>query len=161
MAAPLLRDSIDQGAILIRLAFRRVRVLRDRHTTRSSRALTVTQSICIGLRSFASGTFLYSVGDAENIGKAAAYRAVRRVYLSIKIFLHVFITFPGHTRENIIKEGFYAVAGNLLEFPKVIGAVDCSQIPIKAPSGPNEADFVNRKSFHSINIQVLMTLSLT
>ncbi|MBN3276264.1 HARB1 nuclease, partial [Polyodon spathula] len=71
--------------------------------------------------------------------------------------LNVFITFPGHTRGNVIKEGFYAVA----EFPKVIGAVDCSQIPIKTPSGPNEVDFVNRKSFHSINVQVLMTLSLT
>ena len=30
MAAPFLRDPIDQGAILVRLAFHRERVLRDR-----------------------------------------------------------------------------------------------------------------------------------
>ncbi|RXM98693.1 putative nuclease HARBI1 [Acipenser ruthenus] len=144
MAAPFLRDPIDQGAILIRLAFRRERELRGRqdplhhsdvfvfecyrfgrqgiiylinllepyiaNTTRRSRALTVTQTICIGLRFFASGAFLYSVGNAENIDKAAACRAVRRVYLTLKRFLYVFITFPGHTRGNGIKEGFYAVA---------------------------------------------------
>ncbi|MBN3272729.1 HARB1 nuclease, partial [Polyodon spathula] len=90
---------------------------------------------------FANGAFLYSVGDAENIGKAAACHAVGRVYLALKRFLNVFITFTGHTWGNAIKEGFYAVA----DFPNVIGAADCRQIPIKAPLGPNEADFVNRK----------------
>ncbi|KAL6479612.1 hypothetical protein MHYP_G00130450 [Metynnis hypsauchen] len=39
-------------------------------------------------------------------------------------------------------------------FPNVIGAIDCTHIRIKAPSGPTEADYVNRKSFHSINVQV-------
>ena len=92
MAAPFLRDPIDQGAILVRLAFHRERVLRDRqdplfhhdeflyeryrfcrqgiiylqdlpepfiaNTTRRSRALTVSQTVCIALRFFASGTFL-------------------------------------------------------------------------------------------------------
>ncbi|MBN3270469.1 HARB1 nuclease, partial [Polyodon spathula] len=115
---------------------------------RHSRVLTVTQTICIGLHFFASGAFLYSVGDAENIGKAVACRAVRRFYFALRRFLNLFITFPQHTRGNSIKEGFYTVA----EFPNVIGAVDCSQIPIKAPSGPNEVD---------LQVQVLMTLSLT
>ncbi|KTG32269.1 hypothetical protein cypCar_00040480 [Cyprinus carpio] len=40
-------------------------------------------------------------------------------------------------------------------FPSVIGAIDCTHIPIKAPPGPNEGDFVNRKGFHSVNVQVL------
>lgn len=38
-------------------------------------------------------------------------------------------------------------------FPNVIGCIDGTQIPIKAPSA-NEGDYVNRKSFHSINVQV-------
>ncbi|MBN3284662.1 HARB1 nuclease, partial [Polyodon spathula] len=116
--------------------------------------------IITGLHFFASGAFLYSGGGVENIGKAAACRAVRRVYLALKRFLNVFITFPGNTRETPSKRAsmqlyYYA------EFPNVIGAVDCSQISIKAPSEPTQADFVNRKSFHTINVQVLMTLSLT
>src|SRR4029434_505912 len=94
MAAPFLRNPIDEEAILVRLAFYRERVLRDRqdplshhddflyeryrfcrqgtiylqdllesyiaNTTRRSRALTVSQTVCITLRFFASGTFLYS-----------------------------------------------------------------------------------------------------
>ncbi|MBN3307748.1 HARB1 nuclease, partial [Amia calva] len=34
-------------------------------------------------------------------------------------------------------------------FPNMIGCLDGTHIPIKAAPGPNEADFVNRKSFHS------------
>ncbi|XP_047740639.1 putative nuclease HARBI1 [Hyalella azteca] len=45
---------------------------------------------------------------------------------------------------------FHAIAG----FPRVIGAIDCSHIPIKAPTEDEEI-YVNRKKFHSINIQVV------
>jgi hypothetical protein len=41
----------------------------------------------------------------------------------------------------------------ITEFPKVIGVIDGTQIRIKGP-GENEADFVNRKGNHSINVQV-------
>ena len=37
--------------------------------------------------------------------------------------------------------------------PNVIGCLDGTQIPITAPAD-NEADYVNRKPFHSINVQV-------
>ncbi|XP_039618160.1 zinc finger protein 665-like [Polypterus senegalus] len=37
-------------------------------------------------------------------------------------------------------------------FPNVIGCIDGTHIPIKAPS-MNEGDYVNRKSIHSINVQ--------
>ncbi|XP_039523259.1 putative nuclease HARBI1, partial [Pimephales promelas] len=39
-------------------------------------------------------------------------------------------------------------------FPNVIGCIDGTHIPIKAPS-INEGDYVNRKSVHSINVQVI------
>ena len=41
---------------------------------------------------------------------------------------------------------------NISRFPQVLGALDGSHIPIKAPKDdPNE--YVNRKSFHSIVLQ--------
>ncbi|XP_018025936.1 putative nuclease HARBI1, partial [Hyalella azteca] len=45
---------------------------------------------------------------------------------------------------------FHAVAG----FPRIIGAIDGTHVPIKAPTD-DEAIFVNRKKFHSLNIQVV------
>lgn len=79
--------------------------------TRRNRALTVPQTVCIALRFFASGTFLYTVGDAENISKASVCRSVRTVYLSLKRLLNVFITFPGHKAIRTIKHAFYGIAG--------------------------------------------------
>ena len=62
--------------------------------------LTVLPTLCIAFRFFASGTFLYSVGDAENIGKAAACVAVRKVYLMKSVLMNQFIIFPGHVPVN-------------------------------------------------------------
>ncbi|XP_067089768.1 uncharacterized protein [Osmerus mordax] len=90
-----------------------------------------------------SGAFLYSVGDAEQLNKATICRTIRSVCLAIKALADVFISFPGHRRLCDIKEEFYRIA------------VDCTHIRIKAPSGAHEADFVNRKSFHSINVQMV------
>ena len=42
----------------------------------------------------------------------------------------------------------------LAHFPGVVGVIDCTHIRIIAPS-ENEADFVNRKNFHSLNIQLV------
>ncbi|XP_071394013.1 putative nuclease HARBI1 [Centroberyx affinis] len=119
-------------------------------------ALTSVQTLCIALRFFATGTFLYNIGDAKQIGKATVCGAVRKVCLALKHFLHTFVVFPGHKSVNLIKEEFHRMAG----FTSVI---DCTHIPTAAPS-VNEGDYVNRKSFHSINVQVICdadSLSLT
>eukprot|EP00064_Thunnus_orientalis_P026020 superscaffoldBa00014916_g26479 len=95
--------------------------------------------------------FLYSVGDAENLNKGTICHSIRNVYLALKSLAHIFIAFPGHRRICYIKEEFYKITA----FPNVIGALDCSQIHIKHPSGAHEGDFVNRKSFHIINVQMI------
>ncbi|KAK0144667.1 putative nuclease HARBI1 [Merluccius polli] len=59
------------------------------------------------------------------------------------------VVFPGHKPVRNIKEEFNRIAGLL----NVLGCVDGTQIPITAPA-ENEADYVNRKSFHSINVQI-------
>ncbi|XP_039503140.1 putative nuclease HARBI1, partial [Pimephales promelas] len=41
-----------------------------------------------------------------------------------------------------------------LGFPNVVGCIDGTHIPIIAPS-ENEADYVNRRSIHSINVQII------
>ncbi|XDV10946.1 hypothetical protein PO909_000041 [Leuciscus waleckii] len=121
------------------------------HRTARSHALTVPQMVCVALRFFASGMFLYSVGDAENLNKATICRTIRNVSLALKSRVHIFITFPGHRRFIHIKEEFYKIAA----FPNVIGTVDCTHIRIQRPSGAHEGDYVNRKWLHYIFLQMI------
>ena len=52
--------------------------------------------------------------------------------------------------KKTIRAGMYKIAG----FPCVIGCVDGTHIRLQAPS-QNEPNYVNRKKFHSINVQVI------
>ena len=61
-----------------------------------------------------------------------------------------FILWPSPAELQVVKRGFYDKGG----FPGVIGCVDGTHVRIQAPS-TNENDFVNRKGFHSINVQAV------
>ncbi|KAK0141993.1 putative nuclease HARBI1 [Merluccius polli] len=126
------------------------------HQTARSHALTVPQMVCVTLRWFASGSFLYSVGDAENLNKGTICRTIRCVCLALKSFSNIFITFPGHRRPLNIKEEFYKFAGNPnfnLSLTSLVQWIAHKRI--KRPSGEHEGDYVYRKSFHSINVQMI------
>ena len=56
---------------------------------------------------------------------------------------------PNDSDAVISKQQFYSLA----RFPGIIGAIDGSHVPIIAPK-EDEHLFVNRKNFHSINVQV-------
>ena len=71
--------------------------------THRGHALSSIQIICVALRFFANGSFLYNVGDAEHISK---------VTLALKRFLYTFVMFPSHRPIRTIKEEFYRIAGN-------------------------------------------------
>ncbi|KAK0144272.1 putative nuclease HARBI1 [Merluccius polli] len=189
MDCPFIRNPLDIEAVIIRNALRCERIFRPRldrnifsnatafhptliylnhilrpyitNLTHCGRALTSEQTLCIALRFFANGSFLYNIGDAEHIGKATVCRAVRKVTLALKRLLPVMVVFPGHKpRRNSTGlqvatnvENIYSVILNYESLPNVMGCVDGTQIPITAPV-ENEADYVNRKSFHSINVQI-------
>uniref|UniRef100_A0A8C4S7F7 Nuclease HARBI1 n=1 Tax=Erpetoichthys calabaricus TaxID=27687 RepID=A0A8C4S7F7_ERPCA len=138
----VLRDQQDPLLLPEEILFERCYLLGPciRSQTRRSRALTATQTVCIALSFFASG-------NAENLSKSAACQAIRKVCLALKNFLRVFIVFPGHLCVQTIKEVFHAIAG----FPNVIGALDCIQTQIKAPSGTNEGDYM-KCAIHSLMI---------
>ena len=52
---------------------------RIKHSTVRSHALSVEQMVCVALCFFASGGFLYSVGDAEQLNKATICHTIRSV----------------------------------------------------------------------------------
>ncbi|KAI7813805.1 putative nuclease HARBI1 [Triplophysa rosa] len=184
MASPFLESPVDIGAQIVKRAFREERVLRDRQNplafpddylyeryrfsaegivylcrllerhiknpTRRSQAISVPQMLCIALRFFTSGTYLYAVGDAEKISKNTVCRTIRRVVIALQRYINTFIVFPGHLPTVAIKEGFHKIAG----FPKVIGAIDCTHIAISKPVKEIEADYIDKKFTHSLNVQM-------
>lgn len=42
----------------------------------------------------------------------------------------------------------------IARFPKGIGAIECTHVPLLSPGGNNAEIFRNRKGFFSINVQV-------
>ncbi|KAK0139982.1 hypothetical protein N1851_023089 [Merluccius polli] len=53
------------------------------NATKRSCALTVAQCVCVSLRFFATGTYLHTVGDAENISKNTVCLAIRKVVAAL------------------------------------------------------------------------------
>lgn len=61
-----------------------------------------------------------------------------------------FISWPSNEQAEIIINKFKEYSG----FPSTIGAIDGTHIRIDAPK-ENAADYVNRKGYHSIQLQVV------
>lgn len=120
-----------------------------RRKTNRSHVLRPIDQVLIALRFYASGNFVQVIGDTVGVDKSTVSRAVHDVSQLLSAKQNMFIKWP--TTAAVINEnknGFY----RRRRFPGIIGCVDGTQIRIIAPSN-NESDFVNRKGFHSINVQ--------
>ena len=108
--------------------------------------------ILITLRFLALGSFLQVIGDTFlGFHKSTDSRVVRRVSQALTAKLGDFVTFPSTRAErDEIKQGLFRVGGFLC----AIGCIDGTHIRITAPH-ENEPDFVNRKGYHSINVQAI------
>ncbi|XP_048730425.1 putative nuclease HARBI1 [Ostrea edulis] len=104
--------------------------------------------VLAALRFLATGSFYNIVGESLGISKSATGRAARMICRLLSSMAARFINFPANL--DSYKRTFFEIAG----FPNVVGCVDGTQIKIKAPS-ENEGDFINRKGFHSLNIQMV------
>ena len=120
--------------------------------TERNRALKPQEQVLVALRFFASGSFLEVVGDTVGgIPKCTVSRIISRVSTALARKQHEFIRWPSTANERQeIKQGFFEKGG----FPGVIGCIDGTHVRIQGPSA-HENDFVNRKGFHSINVQAI------
>ncbi|XP_069109344.1 putative nuclease HARBI1 [Argopecten irradians] len=110
--------------------------------------------VLLALRFYATGKMQLCSGDNFNVDQSTVSRVIQRVTnaLNRQEVVTKFISFP-ISAEAVRKHqaDFYAVA----RFPGVIGAIDGTHIRILRPS-INEPEFVNRKNFHSINVQIVV-----
>ena len=108
------------------------------------------------MRFYATGGFQRLIGDTTNISRMSVCRSVHSVSAVLAANAHRDIHLPRNAREiNDTKEGFYGLAG----FPRVVGAIDGSLVPITAPSD-NEPVYVCRKGYHAINVQWIADANL-
>uniref|UniRef100_A0A8C5AJ18 Putative nuclease HARBI1 n=1 Tax=Gadus morhua TaxID=8049 RepID=A0A8C5AJ18_GADMO len=118
--------------------------------TRRHGALPVVVQLTNALRLFAKGDFQSEVADIGKLSQPAVSRYLTEVAKAIGGLARRYIKFPTGDELNIIKEAFYEHA----RMPGVIGLVDGSLFPIKAPK-EDEATYVCRKGYHAINIQAI------
>ena len=118
--------------------------------TNRNHAVSPTQKVLITLRSLATGSFQQVTGETgAGLDKSTVSRIIRQVTMALCRKMNQFIRFPRTQHErDATNQGFYDIAN----FPCAIGCVDATHIRIVAPTD-NEWDFVNRKRYHSINVQ--------
>ena len=119
------------------------------HLTQRNHALPTSLQVFIALRYYASGSFQSVTGDTICVSKSTVSRVVRKVSVALANRLNDFVQFPGNNEFQEIRRRFYDIAG----FPGVMGVIDGTHVQIMAPS-LHEEQFVNRKNYHSINVQV-------
>ena len=89
------------------------------------------------------------MGDTLGMDKSTVSRVVTNVSLALVAKQQQFIKWPRDQQDlSKSKNMFYQRGG----FSCVIGCVDGTHIGIQAPH-ENENGYVNRKGFHSINVQ--------
>ena len=117
--------------------------------TRRNHALPPLLQVLIALRFYASGSFLQVIGDTFRVDKSTVSRAITDVSRALIAKQPLFIKWPSTNDEcTTIKNEFYHRGG----FPCVIACVDGTHVRLRAPS-QHENNYVNRKGFHSINVQ--------
>ncbi|KAK9980706.1 hypothetical protein ABG768_000296, partial [Culter alburnus] len=120
------------------------------HQTRQSYEVPALLQVLIALRFFACGTFQSVIADVFKVHKSTVCRTVHRVALDLCRQIDKYVKFPSKDEEDAIAERFFAVAG----FPRICGVIDGTHVRIQAPH-QYEDQFVNRKNFHSLNVQLI------
>ena len=132
-----------------------VDLLNEQLTNITDRSFAVPTVLCIttALHFLASGCFQRITGDSFHIGlsQPTVSVCITKFLRAILSFTNTFIKFPV-TEDEIRKNSvaFY----NMKKIPKIIGLIDGTHIRIISPAA-NEDHYVNRKGFHSINVQII------
>ncbi|KAI4455470.1 hypothetical protein MML48_9g00002315 [Holotrichia oblita] len=113
--------------------------------------------LLVCLRFYSTGGHLQAIADFAGMHVSTVSRIIKRVSAIIAALGRRYIKFPD-TQEAIkaCQRKFYDVAS----FPRVIGAIDCTHIKIESPGGNDAELFRNRKSFFSINVQLVCDADL-
>ncbi|KAJ1136916.1 hypothetical protein NDU88_003330 [Pleurodeles waltl] len=102
------------------------------------------------LHFLASGSFQTTVGIASGMSQPMFSKVLSRVLSALMKYMRSYILFPEVGELATVKGDFYALG----HIPNVIGAIDGTHVALVPPQG-SEQVYRNRKSYHSMNIQVV------
>lgn len=146
------RYRLDREGIMVVTDF-----VRDTITppTARNKAITAEMKVLTTLRYLATGKMQQCNGDDMGMTQQSASKVIAETLnaLMAPAFISRFIRFPRlqhDIQQN--QEDFRQIAN----FPGVIGAIDGTHIRIIAPR-EYEAEYINRKNYHSINVQVVFS----
>ncbi|XP_050309733.1 putative nuclease HARBI1 isoform X2 [Anthonomus grandis grandis] len=110
--------------------------------------------ILIALRFFATGNYQRGVGEEFILSSSqqVVSRCIEEVAQCVSNHLEpLWVKFPtGNETRNQVKASFMEKA----DFPDITDCIDCTHIAVLAPS-EEEHNYVNRKGFHSNNVQII------
>ncbi|XP_068729342.1 uncharacterized protein [Montipora capricornis] len=120
-----------------------------RQNTILREAITVEKRLAVALWRLATGNSYRTVGLTFGIGRCTAMNVKDEFCSALMRRANDFIKFiKTETETSQAIQKFQDIS----HFPQVVGALDGSHIPIKAPK-EDANEYVNRKSFHSIVLQ--------
>lgn len=118
------------------------------------RGISVEDMVLCALRFYATGSYQRCLGENYNfgMGQSTIHKYIHIVTNAIHDNLvENNIKFPTTEEEHNINKGEFLARWG---FPGTIGVVDGTQIAILRPH-VEEHNFLNRKGFHSINVQII------
>lgn len=98
----------------------------------SSRELTPEHKLLAVLRLFACGNFEQTAADYIGISQSTVSRILPSVCKAILKHLPRFIWMPQTEEERLSKAAAFA---EIADFPRCIGAIDCTHVKIVSPGG--------------------------
>ncbi|KAJ1116798.1 hypothetical protein NDU88_005003 [Pleurodeles waltl] len=102
------------------------------------------------LHFLASGYFHETVAMASGISRPMFSNVLTRVLSALMKHMRSYIVFPQVSDLATVKSDFYAMG----HIPNIIGAIDGTHIAFVPPQR-NEQVYRNRKSFYSLNVQIV------
>ncbi|XP_050547929.1 putative nuclease HARBI1 [Daktulosphaira vitifoliae] len=122
-------------------------------------ALSIERKVLTALRFFASGSYQQDIGEnrASSVSQPSVSKCITEVCnaFNMPTIFNKYVKFPSTLNElNHLRQEFTNEYG----IPGVIGIVDCTHVAIVPPqtNGPcPEHIYVNRKNYHSINVQLI------
>ncbi|CAG5007581.1 unnamed protein product [Parnassius apollo] len=109
-----------------------------------NKGISPLHQLLLTLRFYALGTMLLSVADFIGVSKASASRIVHHVSRAIAGLYPQYVKTLSNTQN-----AFHEIAG----FPRILGAIDCTHVPIQSPDSNIGEEFRNRKGIFSMNVQ--------